>query len=269
MNYGQNFRFGFFEIEAEKRMRAIKESGFNRIMMWWGDDFKNTDGDKFELVKLAFKYDLKFSALHASAINSSHIWINDNRRDIKINEYIKVLEQCNQIECPSMVIHLTHKHILYPASEIGLASIEKLLKAAEKQGVNLAIENTRFLDYNDYIYKNLSSPRLKCCFDTGHNHCYTPNNDVFEKYHDKIVVTHLHDNYGTNEIDELSDRHYLIGDGTINWLEIRKKLLTLNLDTINLESYCRPMSKYYGMSLEEYLKLSYLTVTNLMEKAII
>lgn len=269
MNYGQNFRFGFYYAEPYKRMQAIKDAGFTHVMQWWGDAYEETDGDKYDICEYAKDCGLKYSALHAPSTRSSDIWINDEKRQSVVDMYINVVENCNRLHCPSMVMHLTKKFELYEPNEYGLDSISQILKVAEQQGVNVAIENTRFLMYNDYIFKNLKSDKLKACYDSGHNNCYTPDVDVIPKYADKIVVTHLHDNYGKNEIDQLSDQHNLIGSGTVDWIEVSKKLKKLNLDVINLESYYNYKNKVKPLGMVEYLNLSYKKIQSLMEKGIL
>ena len=75
----------------------------------------------------------------------------------------------------------------------------RALEEAQAQGVNIALENTRFLRYNQYLYQRLNSPRLKFCFDSGHANCYTPQEDPLALFGDKLCTMHLHDNYGPGQ----------------------------------------------------------------------
>ena len=47
------------------------------------------------------------------------------------------------------------------------------------------------LRYNSYIYKNLSSSALGFCFDCGHAHCYTPDENPLEMFASYISTTHI------------------------------------------------------------------------------
>ncbi len=266
MKYGQNFRFGFFDIHPSDRVKAIKESGFSSLMQWWGDDFKKTDGDKIDITKYAKEYGLEYSALHAPSKNSSYIWKDCEIGEQKINEYMKVLEACGNIECPVMVMHLTHKLEFYEKNEIGVDRIQKLVDRGSELGVCVAIENTRRLDYNKYLFDAIDSKFLGACYDSGHNNCYTPNEDALTMFQNKIVVTHLHDNYGRSDDGREDDQHNLMGDGTVDWISIRKKILKVPLETISLESYCRPHSKFYGLSMQDFLNISFEKITSLIEK---
>jgi sugar phosphate isomerase/epimerase len=57
--------------------------------------------------------------------------------------------------------------------------------------------------YIDNIFKNIKSDRLKFCYDSGHENCFTPGADFLAKYGDKLAALHHHDNDGS------SDQHLL------------------------------------------------------------
>ncbi len=269
MKYGQNFRFGFYDIHPKDRMKAIKDAGFSSVMQWWGDDFEDCDGDKWDIASYAKDCNLTYSALHAPSNNSSAIWLDTDIGEQKFFEYMSVLEACNKLEASIMVMHLTHRLEFLDKSDIGIERIQKLANRGEELGVFVALENTRKLDYNAYVFNSVNSNFLKACFDSGHNNCYTPYEDAFTMFQDKIVLTHFHDNYGPQKDGAVCDLHNLMGDGTVDWLSIREKILTLSLDTICLESYCRPNSKYYGLSMSAFLELSYAKITTFIEKGIV
>lgn len=115
--------------------------------------------------------------------------------------------------------------------------LEQLLPTAEKAGISLAIENgmapTMDIPELRAYLKELSSPALGICFDTGHAHVVeNPGHRLKGRYDsvfdgwfgdppeyqnmcaellEHIVAVHLHDNDGWR------DTHSLPGDGTVNW----------------------------------------------------
>ncbi len=266
MQYGQNFRCGFYDYTVKERVNAIKNAGFSSIMQWWGDDFEKQDGAKEEVVKQAKDCGLSYSALHSRSNLSSDIWKDDICGERKLEEYINVLEMCNKIECPNMVVHTTYKQDFPKMQDVGLDRFFRLVKRATELGVVVAIENTRKLEYNKFLFQNINSKNLGLCYDSGHNNCYTKDEHPLELFHDKVVVTHLHDNFGGSYKVNNVDMHNLMGDGNVDFLNIRQSLLDLNLDTICLESYCNPHSKYYGLTMQEFLNLSYKKISTFMEK---
>lgn len=119
-----------------------------------------------------------------------------------------------------------------------IITLERILPAAEKCGIIIAIENSfeptnspdEILGYLD----RFRSPLLGCCFDVGHaNFMRKAGKDLsrFSAYHieqawrgnlrleedalgklaPEIVTCHMHDNSGYH------DDHALPGDGTIDW----------------------------------------------------
>lgn len=138
-----------------------------------------------------------------------------------------------------------------------LITLEKILPAAEKNGLVIAIENSfeatntpnEILAY----LQHFRTPLLGCCFDAGHaNYMQKQGKDLsrFSAYHveqawrgqlqlednalDKlapaIVTCHLHDNSGYH------DGHALPGTGTIDWPQLMSRLKTCpRLQSLQLE----------------------------------
>ena len=93
----------------------------------------------------------------------------------------------------------------------------------------LAVENINYQKPFIDIFDNIDHLYLKFCYDSGHNNCFDPDFDYLEKYGDKLICLHLHDNNG------IQDQHTLNKFGTIDWNKIAKKLAKLNLDNISLD----------------------------------
>lgn len=59
--------------------------------------------------------------------------------------------------------------------------------------------------------RNVGSPQLRMCFDTGHAHMTGDSTDAVRACADVIDYLHVHDN------DAHTDQHLMPGDGTIPW----------------------------------------------------
>lgn len=264
MLLGQNFRFGYYSYSPEERIAAIKKAGFDSVMFWWGNEFDSCDGTKEYRYELAVKAGLQVSTVHFPSTNAHFLWLNSDEGTGYVREMVSAVHDCGRLHIKNLVMHTTRKFLTVPPNQTGLEHLQKVLTEAESEGVKIAIENTRFLNYNSYIYENLSSPALGFCFDTGHANCYTPGQyplDLFSKY---LSTTHIHDNYGpeghpsgTPDPVQKTDLHNLIGDGNIDFVPIFKKLKELQVPEYNLESYCFPYSKYYSLSMDEFLEKSF------------
>ena len=80
------------------------------------------------------------------------------------------------------------------------------------------MENQGNPDYLDFCFRELSSPRLKFCFDSGHEHYYSPGRDLLKDYGRLLCALHLHDN------DGLHDDHALPFTGTVDWRRLCQRL---------------------------------------------
>jgi sugar phosphate isomerase/epimerase len=115
-----------------------------------------------------------------------------------------------------MIFHITRGWQPVESIPAGLKSIAEILASAEKLGVKLAIENTRQTDKLELIFNEIESDYLKICFDTSHFWLYCRNNqEVFHKLGKHIITTHVADN------DEQEDKHWIPGEGQINWNDIK------------------------------------------------
>ncbi len=130
---------------------------------------------------------------------------------------------------------------LYPGLdwELNLRSVRELLDFAEQYDVRLAIENTPdpfpFLLKNvtefDRFYDELDRSGLGLTLDVAHAHINGQIDAFAERFPDKIIHTHLHDNNGD------FDRHLGIGQGNINWPEVIQMFKKINYGgTLVIES---------------------------------
>lgn len=122
--------------------------------------------------------------------------------------------------------------------------------------------------YNDFILERFGrcDANIGFCFDSGHANAYTPNELPLEKYGDMLVTTHIHDNVGP--VGEAPDQHHLMGEGIVNFDNVFAGLKRFNVKRINLESYCNPTSRYYGvLSMDEYIERSFATLSKQMDKS--
>ncbi len=253
---GQNFRCGFYDISPEKRLSAIKNAGFDETMFWWGDEYEDTDGSRYKLFDTAVKLGLEVNTCHFPSTHADYLWYNDVRADSYVKQFDAACKDCGERGIKNLVLHLTRRLITPEPNEYGVANFAKMLESAEKHGVVIAIENTRFLRYNDFILQRFKSGSIGFCYDTGHNNAYTPNESPLDKYGGMLVTTHIHDNVGAVGCEP--DQHHLMGEGNVDFDKVFAKLKRFNAKHYNLESYCNETSEYYGkLTLDNYLQLSY------------
>jgi sugar phosphate isomerase/epimerase len=237
------FRYSFEDI-----IRLIKEAGFQSVMTWWGDEFKETDGPKEMKPEIIRNANLKLENVHLPFEGINTIWEDNLNGQEMYNLYSSCIDECKIFEIPTAVLHITSGNNPPPFGEIGLNRFKRLIEKAEKHGLNIAIENLRKIEYLDYIFNNIESSRLKFCYDSGHENCYMPEIDLLGKYGNKLIALHLHDNDGT------ADQHLLPFNGTVNWKNIMEKLKKLEYKgslALEIDAQDIDISKEYTAS--EYL----------------
>lgn len=254
-------------MPPEQRLAAIKNAGFEETMFWWGTEYEATDGSRLKLYDTAIKLGLGVNTCHFPSTHADYLWYGGEVADGYVKQFDEACRECGERDIKNLVLHLTRKTITPAPNEHGIVNFAKMLNSAEKYGVVIAIENTRFLNYNDVILQNFTSPYIGFCFDSGHANCYTPNEQPLERYGEMLVTTHIHDNNGATGV-EMPDQHHLMGEGIVDFDRVFAGLKKWNAKRINLESYCNESSRYYGkLSYEQFLQLSYETLTKQMKKS--
>jgi len=113
-------------------------------------------------------------------------------------------------------------------------SLRKILQYCEKYNIKLALENVTPLPAGtelvmlgdnikdfDYLFYKLNSDNLRFCLDMGHANTSEGVLAYINKFSDKIINVHYHDNMGR------TDEHLSIGEGTLPWdrgVEALKKI---------------------------------------------
>ena len=93
-----------------------------------------------------------------------------------------------------MVIHLPTDR--YPVNELGLKRLEKIIYKAEDKEVQIAFENLENINNLDMALNTFQSNYVGFCYDSCHHHNYAPDIDLLNKYGDRLMALHLHDNGG-------------------------------------------------------------------------
>lgn len=239
-------------MPIKRRFELIKSAGFNSVMIWWGDGTGNFEGQRFAYRSLATKYDLYICNAHLPFDECNDLWLDTSVGDEYSDIICKQIAECGESKIPTVVMHISRGLTPPPYNKVGLERLKKIVDVAEKNNVNLALENLRFVEYIDFIFQNINSPKLGFCFDSGHNNFFTPGIDILSKYRQHLFALHLDDNMGDADI------HMLPFDGTTNWDRIIKTLREIKYNgVLSLEVQQDRHEKYYGLSPENYLVLAF------------
>ena len=247
MEIGISYYFGYNDIKSPKEtFELIKNAGFKVIMSNADNKLKVQNGSFRKQMRYMKEYGIKPSSLHMRYKNPDlpYFWKNSKIGDKLEKNIIKDLKIANKYGFNSVVVHLYGEY-----SKIGEDRLYRLLKKARYYNVPLAIEN---IDASIELFEKVMSIKddyLKFCYDSGHNNVFHKGYDFLEKYGDRLIALHLHDNDGN------SDQHTLNKYGTINWDDIAKKLA--KCPEVNIDYELLQYKKYNELSKEEVLKECY------------
>ena len=115
---------------------------------------------------------------------------------------------------------------------IYIASLRKIEPECCAAGLRIAVENMASLRGPhlyalDQVFDGFDPAFLGFCFDSGHANM-AGNLDLVERYGERLIALHLHDNHGEK------DEHALPGDGTVDWPYVVRVLHRLD--------YARPVN---------------------------
>lgn len=128
-------------------------------------------------------------------------------------QYIRSVELCGEIGCPTAVMHPFFKlHDRDISVEGNVRILEKLLPTMEHCGVAVALENVYGYE-NDYadayvshpetnmeIMEHFASPLVGACIDTGHANIFKINIGAAARlYGERLIALHVNGNAGKDE----------------------------------------------------------------------
>ena len=240
--------FGYM-IPMYERYKLICRSGFDSVSLGWAGYPDNPNETKHLNPELARKVGLNIENIHTPFEGANKFWMDLIDGDEYLDSQISCIHDCAVHSIQTMVLHISQGAIQPDVTPIGIKRLNQLVEEAERYNIDLAFENMRDPKHLRYILNNIKSERVKFCFDSGHQNCRTPENDILSLFGDRVAAVHLHDN------DGIKDQHNLPFDGTIKWKEIMSKLRGVNYSgTIALEVI---NDSYNDYTPQDFLKLAY------------
>jgi glycerophosphoryl diester phosphodiesterase len=233
-----------------KGIDLISKSKFNNANFNFCEIQELLDDDNFEIeFKTLLKefnklnYTVAHAPIHWPFLFNEYYNLDYQKLENRINKSIKLASLLN---IKNIVMHIGTKlnsdgtYNLKESVKENIKYLEPFVFLAENLGIKIAIENgtqmqkdaPQFNDTAPYIdelieitdyYNNLYKKEVVgICFDFGHANVGKLNiYDEIIKIGKRLIVTHIHDNYGT-------DTHNFPYRGTINWQMAYKALCDIN-----------------------------------------
>lgn len=166
--------------------------------------------------------------------------IDPDVRTVVARRMDQALDVCAAIGATQMVVHSPYTTWDYNnldnydiardmVIENTHATMKAAVKRAEDQGVTLVIENIEDIDPRDRLVlaDSFGSDAVRLSIDTGHAHyAHGSNNAPPVDYYVKAAGGMLH-HIHLQDADGYADRHWTIGEGTIQWHAVFRALAKL------------------------------------------
>ncbi|MBQ6825104.1 MAG: sugar phosphate isomerase/epimerase [Clostridia bacterium] len=211
----------------------IKASGIEVIEL----SYDNYDNFDFENAKmLSEKYPIELWSLHLPFLPFEEIdpsSLDENKRKYTFDLFMGIIEKASKIGINKVIIHPSCEPIPYEERakrlEAAASFMSDLADEAHKFSIVIAIEDLPRTcigkNSKEINYLLSANDKLRACFDTNHllNEKIT---DFIKNVGEKIITTHISD------YDFLNERHWLPGEGDIDWLELAKALKEINYNGV-------------------------------------
>lgn len=196
MKKGITSFFGYHQ-PMEENIKQIKNAGFDRVMCATDTKYEKQNGTLDSQVNLIKKYGLELGSLHAKYDEDiAEMFFEEGETGEKITkDFMDDILLCEKYGFTCLVMHIYGK-----PSEVGAERFSRIVKFAKEHNVILAVENLIDLAPFDYLLERFTDENVKVCLDIGHRNCFSRDNIVYEKYGDRIITTHLHDNDGLYDL---------------------------------------------------------------------
>ena len=249
---------------SKQALRIAKDVGFENVMV----SFKSENYE--QLLVDAKELGLNVCCVHLDSKYASDLWVKGESCKRYIESMKKQIEVCSKHGVKIAVLHPTSgspSETVYGPTEHGLKGILEILEEAKRNNVQVALENLDAPNYAhfEYLMENVSSDKLKFCYDAGHHNLYYPEKDLLAKYGDRLVAVHLHDNLMDWEFgyDFTRDLHFIPGDGKVDYEKICKNIANTSYNGVILLEIHKKSSGaagfYFNLTDAEFMKKAYIS----------
>lgn len=216
----------------EEIMAGHKAAGINTIEISVGNTQLADALDFNEARRLADKYGIELWSLHLPFLPFNVIDPSvPALADYTVKYFCSFIDKATEIGIKTIVIHPSGEPIAESDRPMRLECAKKSLAAlaeyAKTKGAVIAVEDLPRTclgrDSSDILELISAHPDLRVCFDT--NHLLGESiADFIKKVGDKIITTHVSD------YDEKNERHWLSGEGVIDWKALKDALIAIGYD---------------------------------------
>ncbi|GMV99192.1 MAG: hypothetical protein AMXMBFR84_03310 [Candidatus Hydrogenedentota bacterium] len=207
-------------IPLAERFAMMRDAGFDSTVLWWDD----ADGERRvwrdSVPDMARDAGLAIDHFHVPYRGCNVLWGSlEADRMALVQRHVQWVRDCARHDIPTMVMHVTQGRAVPEPTPEGIDSLRRIVAAGEDSGVTVAVENTHCPDHLDALLAAIDSPCLGLCYDISHDwlHSGAPF-ALLRRWRHRVAALHL------NDTDGRLDRHWLPGEGQVDFSEVMRIL---------------------------------------------
>lgn len=244
----------------------LHRAGFSAVSPLWEQDLSVITGCVQEL-------GMTVQSLHAPPKGMAALWQPDSVSAELQKAMLGSLDACARFEIPTLVVHgWQGMPYTFPDTPLDFSFWDQFVEHAQALGVAIAFENLEGEEYLAALlarYAGLS--HIGFCWDSGHDRCYPHKMDFLEAFGNRLIMTHLNDNFGRQGdcYNSKDDRHLLPFDGNTDWdmqlgrLKTAKPQSILNFE---LKTLSHGIATYPQWTLEQFITEAGIRARQIAEK---
>lgn len=209
-----------YTIPFEQTIAMIRKAGFDTVALGARPEHSNYATATGRAAIRRLTTGMTIDSVHAPFPEGDRLFsLDESERSESVCQCEIAVEAASELGSPTVVIHLLQPYDI-PSGEVrdrmidqGRRSVAALAAYCEDRGVKLALENGQRADYDEVVAAFLAEfamPHVGFCYDSGHEYVQGTCFQMLERFGDRLLTFHLHDNTG-------ADIHVLPYEGTIPW----------------------------------------------------
>lgn len=245
----------------DEAVRLLHQTGFDAVAFNWKAGVDLAAG-----INAARALGMLVQYLHAPQGFYHPLWVEEEPEILRL--LLQGLEDCRRWDISMYVMHVCSDFVdITPNLTVGAKNFKRITDTAARYGIAVAFENTEkpaYLETIMNLYRD--DANIGFCWDSGHEQCYTPAEDILRRHGHRLLVTHLNDNMGmsTDMANSMDDVHLIPGDGIANWdhqLARLRQAAPLDILTFELKRVSKPgrqkVHLYDHMDVETFFTAAY------------
>ena len=186
------------QLSISEILHLIKKTGFDYIAA--SSPVQLTDDAPDGFMQTAKKLNLPIDNVHLTGSRTSQIWYPGSEGDEIVERYCHEIDVSLNAGVKQGVVHVTWGLETPPLNALGLERLKKIIAHAEKVGYVIGFENSVSLPHNEALFDSVQSEAVRFTFDSGHWNEFCRESDIYRRYNDLMVITHLNDNDGVHDM---------------------------------------------------------------------